>query len=172
VDTIASTGDKLWKDLVGNSTTLNVTAIQLAFTGINFAEAGQRSIEGFLKPASTKRSREEANVPTHNEAMASFRGDESDDSLLLDDGNLSYTCSRCGKIFQHSSTNQSLDDQETELAKAKMEHSDYHFAQDLTAEGPSRFVISASKPATSNPKPSKRSKRLTEPKGIEKFFRK
>jgi hypothetical protein len=51
-----------------------------------------------------------------------------------------------------------------------MEHSDYHFAQDLTAEGPP--AISASKPATSNSKTSKRPKRSTEPKGIEKFFRK
>jgi DNA polymerase eta len=161
VDTIASIGDKLWKDLVGNSATLNVTALQLAFTGINVAEAGQRSIELFLKPDSTKRSREEANAPTHNEAAVSLHGEDLDDR-----------CSRCGKIFQHSSTNQSLDDQETELAKAKMEHSDYHFAQDLTAEGPSHSVLSSSKPAASNLKPSKRPKRSEEPKGIEKFFRK
>ena len=165
VDTIASAGDKLWKDLVGNSATLNVTSVQLAFTGINVAEAGQRSIERFLKPASTKRSREEGNAPTHNEAAASFHGD--DPSPLLLDRNLPYTCSRCGKIFQ---PNQSSDDQEMELAKAKMEHSDYHFALDLTAEGPSRSVISAS--STSNSKPSKRPKRSSELKGIEKFFRK
>ena len=164
MDTIASAGDKLWKDLVGNGEMLNVTALQLAFTGINVAEAGQRSIELFMKPDSTKRLREEANAPTHNEAAASLHGD---DLLLLDD-----RCSRCGKIFQHPSTKQSLDDQETELAKAKMEHSDYHFAQDLTAEGPIRSVISASKSATSILKPSKRPKRSTEPKGIEKFFRK
>ena len=162
MDTIASIGDKLWKDLVGNSATLNVTALQLAFTGINVAEAGQRSIELFLKPDSTKRSREEANAPTEAyEAAASLHGDDLDDR-----------CSRCGKIFQHSSTNQSLDDQETELAKAKMEHSDYHFAQDLTAEGLSDSIISAPKPATSNLKQSKRPKRSTEPKGIEIFFRK
>lgn len=168
MDTIASIGDKLWKDLVGNNATLNVTALQLAFTGINIAEVGQRSIEVFLKPASTKRSREEADAPAQNEAAASFDGDNF---LLLDDRMLPYTCSRCGKIFQYSSTtNQSIEDQETELAKAKMEHSDYHFAQDLTAEGPS--VISASKPVTSNSKTSKRPKRSTEPKGIEKFFRK
>lgn len=172
MDTIALIGDKLWKDLVGNNGTLNVTALQLAFTGINVAEAGQRSIEVFLKPASTKRSRDEANASANNEAAASFDrdGDDPNDPLLLDDRIHPYTCSRCGKIFQHSSTNQSLDDQETELAKAKMEHSDYHFAQDLTAESPS--VISSSKPATSNLKTSKRPKRSTEPKGIEKFFRK
>ena len=161
MDTIASTGDKLWKDLVGNSATLNVTSLQLAFTGINVTEAGQRSIELFLKPDSMKRSREEASAPTHNEAATSLLGD---DPLLPDD-----RCPRCGKIFQHTSTNQSLDDQELELARVKMEHSDYHFAQDLTTEAP---VISASKAATSNSKPSKRSKRSTEPKGIEKFFRK
>ena len=162
MDTIASLGDKLWKDLVGNSTTLNVTSLQLAFTGINVAEAGQRSIEVFMKPASSKRSRDEANAPAHD--AASFVGD---DPLSIDDRNSPYSCSRCGKIFHHPNTNQSLDDQETELSKAKMEHSDYHFAQDLTAEGPSRSVISAS-----NLKTSKRPKRSTEPKGIERFFRK
>ena len=162
MDTIASIGDKLWNDLVGNNATLNVTALQLAFTGINVAEAGQRSIEVFLKPASTKRSREEANAP---ETAASSDGD-----LLPDDQILPNTCPRCGKIFHHSSVHQSLDDQETELTKAKMEHSDYHFAQDLNAE--SLSVISAPKPATSNSKTSKRPKRSTEPKGIEKFFRK
>ena len=162
MDTIASTGDKLWKDLVGSSATLNVTSLQLAFTGINVAEAGQRSIELFLKPDSTKRSREEANAPTDIDAAAFLH---SNDLLLLDD-----RCSRCGMIFQQSSMKQSLDDQETELAKTKMEHSDYHFAQDLSAEDPSRSVISASKPATSNLKPSKRPKKM--PKGIEKFFRK
>ena len=167
MDTIASISDKLWKDLVGDNATLNVTALQLAFTGINVAEAGQRSIEVFLKPASTKRSLEEANAPEQNEAATSFDGNNF---MLLDDRMLPNTCSRCGKIFRSSSTNQSMDDQETELAKAKMEHSDYHFAQDLTAEGPS--VISASKPVTSNSKTSKRPKRSTEPKGIEKFFRK
>ena len=167
MDTIASISDKLWKDLVGDNATLNVTALQLAFTGINVAEAGQRSIEVFLKPASTKRSLEEANAPEQNEAATSFDGNNF---MLLDDRMLPNTCSRCGKIFRSSSTNQSMDDQETELAKAKMEHSDYHFAQDLTAEGPS--VTSAFKPATSNSKTSKKPKRSTEPKGIEKFFRK
>jgi DNA polymerase eta len=173
VDTIASTGDRLWKDLVGDSTTLNVTSVQLAFTGIDVTEAGQRSIEVFLKPASAKRSREEANA-LFNEAAGSFRGD---DPVLPNDQMrrslpLPYTCPRCGKIFQYSRTNQSSNDQEAELAKVKMEHSDYHFAQDLATEGPSRSVTSASKPTTSNSIPSKRLKRSTEPKGIEKFFRK
>jgi len=173
VDTIASSGDKLWKELVGNSATLNVTNVQLAFTGIDVTEAGQRSIEGFLKPASTKRPREEeANTPLHNEAAGTF---QADDPELPGDQKLQslpspYTCPRCGKVFQHSRTNQLLEDQDAELAKAKMEHNDYHFAQNLAAEGPSRSVISTSKPATS--KPSKRRKGSTEPKGIENFFRK
>ena len=161
MDTISSAGDKLWKDLVGNGSTLNVTIIQLAFTGIDVAEAGQRSIEGFLKPASTKRSWEEV---LHNEAAASFHGDDPDPVLPDDQMPQSlHACPRCGKTFEHARTNQPLD-QEAELAKAMMEHSDYHFAQDLAVEGPS---ISASKPAT-----SKRPKGSTQPKGIEKFFRK
>lgn len=171
MDTIASLGDKLWKELVGNSATLNVTSVQLAFTGIDVAEAGQRSIEGFLKPASKKRPQEEDSiVPVHNEASGSL---QADDPELLGDqkrqGLLSsYTCPRCRKVF--SGANQSSDDQEAELAKAIMEHSDYHFAQDLAAEGPSHPIISVSKPSTA--KSNKKQKKSIEPKGIEKFFRK
>lgn len=165
-------GDKLWKELVGNNATLNVTSVQLAFTGINIAEAGQRSIEGFLKPTSTKRQREEANAPLHNEAAGSFQGDNPE---LLGDQQLhslpsSYICPRCGKVYPL--TNQSLNDPEAELAKVKMEHSDYHFAQDLAAEGPSHSAMSTFKPATSNPKPSKKPKGSIKSRGIEKFFRK
>ncbi len=53
VDTIASAGNKLWKELIGNQTMLNVTNVHLAFTGIEFAETGQQTIKGFLKPSSS-----------------------------------------------------------------------------------------------------------------------
>lgn len=60
VDTIASAGDKLWKELVGTNLVMNVTNVQLAFTGIETAETGQRSIEGFLKSGQTsKRARDD-----------------------------------------------------------------------------------------------------------------
>ena len=164
MDIIASAGDKLWKELVGNSVTLSVTSVQLAFTGIDFAEAGQQSIEGFLKSVSTKRPREEeVNAVLHNQDAGSFHGDDPD----LPSDPSPYTCPRCGKVFQQSS-----DSQSTDLAKAKMEHSDYHFARDLAAESPSQSVISLSKPTSSNSKPNKRSKGSAQPKGIEKFFRK
>ncbi|EEB96727.1 hypothetical protein MPER_04090 [Moniliophthora perniciosa FA553] len=42
-------GSKLWKELVGNdSGPMKITNVQLAFTGIEVAEGGQQSIDGFF----------------------------------------------------------------------------------------------------------------------------
>ncbi|KAF9561965.1 DNA/RNA polymerase [Agrocybe pediades] len=183
VDTIAVAGDKLWKELVGNSTTLNVSSVQLAFTGIDVAEAGQRSIEGFLKPVSSsskKRSREPDGVNDKTDKPA-VDGTAGDIELLNDATSqavgLSYVCSRCGKTIQvtaiddqSSSTSTGDHSNHVRLAKARMEHDDFHFAQDLAKEGSSSSTITvSSKPTT---KPSKKRKTAPEPKGIEKFFRK
>ncbi|KAF8150755.1 hypothetical protein B0H34DRAFT_151100 [Crassisporium funariophilum] len=180
VDTIASAGDRLWKELVGNNTVLKVTSVQLAFTGIDVAETGQRSIEGFLKPVSTsKRARESEDESDQHarqppDGMGSLTTGHNE---LLDNEEAghafppSYTCPRCGKRFQGSgSTDRPVEDQESALAREKLEHVDFHFAQDLANEGKPRKLISASEKTTS--KASKRRKGPTEPKGIEKFFRK
>jgi len=49
VDFIAAAGNKLWKELIGTEVVMKVTNVSLSFTGIEEAEAGQKSIEGFLK---------------------------------------------------------------------------------------------------------------------------
>jgi hypothetical protein len=40
---------------LGTQESLKVTSVHLAFTGIEFAEPGQRTIEGFLLPSSSKK---------------------------------------------------------------------------------------------------------------------
>ncbi|KAF8199658.1 hypothetical protein BJ912DRAFT_1020231 [Pholiota molesta] len=141
--------DKLWKELVGNTSTLNVTSVQLAFTGIDTAEAGQSTIEGFLKPASSKKRARD----------------------FPDLSELSFICSRCGKkitvpTIEYPNGN---GNQEDILMKAKMEHDDFHFAQDLAHDGQPQTTSSEPKAKS---KPMKKRKVPPEPKGIEKFFRK
>ncbi|KDR78895.1 hypothetical protein GALMADRAFT_224148 [Galerina marginata CBS 339.88] len=185
VDTIASAGDKLWKELVGNSTTLKVSSVQLAFTGIDVAETGQRSIEGFLKPASTsskKRPRDgddsinlQDQLEPHDRMATSSAGNnEHHDLVNYSPQELSYGCARCEKTFRVPTVNQSSfnhQDIQDQLAKAKMEHDDFHFAQDLANQGKPRSVISVSEKARKTSS-KKRKSAPEEPKGIEKFFRK
>ena len=190
VDTIAAAGDKLWKDLVGTNSTMKVTNVQLAFTGIDVAEAGQQSIADFLrKPVSSskKRSRDDTEAetisrgPTPNQAATTSGSDGTARRDQLPDGlPVSYSCARCGKSFKLRLTDQTSGDQEELLMKAKLEHDDYHFAQDLAREsGPARSAITAASkpPSKTKPKPKpptakKRKPAPPEPKGIEKFFRK
>lgn len=199
VDTIAAAGDKLWKDLVGTNSTMKVTNVSLAFTGIDVAEAGQQSIADFLrKPASSSKKRPRDDTAdatlsgghTPNQAAATpvsgsdggAHHDQPPDGLTV-----SYSCARCGKSFKIRPTDQTSGDQEELLMKAKLEHDDYHFAQDLAREsGPARPAITADSkpPSSSSGKPKSKPKSVTakpakkrkptppEPKGIEKFFKK
>ncbi|PPQ98750.1 eta DNA polymerase [Panaeolus cyanescens] len=185
VDLIAAAGDKLWKELVGKNTNLKISSIQLAFTGIDFAEQGQQKIEGFLKPASSKRTRAASDAENSHQALLDDQIRPSESASLnrqldkcssnanqTNNSTASYTCKRCGKTL-HLPT--SIDDDEVQagLAKLQMEHEDFHFAQDLSREGATIKVTSAlSKPAPKPvTKPAKKRK-VTEPSGIEKFFRK
>jgi DNA polymerase eta len=151
----------------------------LAFTGIDVAEAGQQSIEGFLRPLSTSKKRGRDPVTDLNVQARDPRdgigGGQAIESRLLDNStshppSLSYGCSRCGELIELQTADHSAEDQEGLLLKAKMEHDDFHFAQDLAKEGNSRSVISVTKKTT--PKPAKKRKLSPEPNGIQRFFRK
>lgn len=170
VDTIAHAGEKLWKELVGNASTLNVTSVQLAFTGIDNTEAGQSTIEGFLKPTSSKkraRDSPEVNIESHH-------GRAGSDIAVLNNSSseLTYVCSRCGKKITAPTIEYSNGNQDDILMKAKMEHDDFHFAQDLAQGDKPRTIIAASSESKAKSKPTKKRKVPPEPKGIEKFFRK
>ncbi len=155
VDVIAAAGDKLWKDLVGSATTMKVTSVQLAFTGIETAESGQQSIAGFL---GTKRPREEDNT------------DQEENDVTK---KLFFVCSRCKKEVRLPTSSVSGDEtaDEAALGEMKMEHSDWHFARDLSKEADDPVTLR--EPLK---EPVKKKKRAKEPpkskEGIEKFFTK
>jgi len=164
---IASAGDKLWKELVGNGAKMNISHIALGFTGIDVAEAGQQSIENFLKSGNhDKRLRE----------MDGFENGpvgQADSSLVIESTtqdlpSITYTCPKCGKKLTVFLDSDVMEDSDP-LKMVRMEHEDFHFAQEL-AKDPER----ASKPRDRSPKKGTTHKsakrRRIEPKGIERFF--
>ncbi|KDR73120.1 hypothetical protein GALMADRAFT_228261 [Galerina marginata CBS 339.88] len=180
IEMIASAGDKLWKELVGNSTILSVSGIRLAFTGIDISEAGQRSIEGFLNPTSSSISTglQSPSVFPHRKEPAPQEGSKAIQTHHTQDlhdnppplGSLSYSCFRCGKAFELPTVSDDAQGVRDQLARAKLEHSDFHFAQDLAKQANPRPVITSSNNPTTRTRTNKRSRASPEPKGIEKFF--
>jgi DNA polymerase eta len=138
VDTIASAGNRLWKELVGDKESLKVTSVHLALTGIEFAETGQQTIEDFLQASSSKKRLSDEEL-----------GDGSEAETGVSETKATYTCFRCGKSFYSQGKADLSADEDCisdldYIAKAKLEHEDFHFAQDLASEGKSRSVISVS----------------------------
>lgn len=168
MDVIASAGDRLWKELVGDSKTMKVTSVQLAFTGLETAESGQRSIEGFFKTPETRRPQ-----PSTSGAASLKRSRETDDDTLprtellaeeMEASEQSFTCQRCGKHIELAKEFVNDDVEEADRARAlaslKVEHDDFHFAQDLArSTGDIR-------------PPTNKKKKKKEPEGIAKFFTK
>ncbi len=164
---IASAGDKLWKELVGNGAKMNISHIALGFTGIDVAEAGQQSIENFLKSGNhDKRLRE----------MDGFENGpvgQADSSLVIESTtqdlpSITYTCPKCGKKLTVFLDSDVMEDSDP-LKMVRMEHEDFHFAQELAKDSER-----ASKPRDRSPKKGTTHKsakrRRIEPKGIERFF--
>ncbi|KIY66533.1 DNA polymerase eta [Cylindrobasidium torrendii FP15055 ss-10] len=150
VSYIAGAGNKLWKELVGTATTMKVTSVQLAFTGVGAAESGQRSIEGFFK----------------NGSSSSRNDDHVDEGLTGQVENApatsSFTCPRCQKELRATA----LEDAEVNAAleAIKVEHGDWHFAQDLAKED----LSSTERPRLSLREPVKGSQALSPPKRKKK----
>jgi DNA polymerase eta len=139
---------------------MNVSSVQLAFTGIDVTEVGQQSIEGFLQSSRVnKRSREDG--------INSDQHFQSGNTRTLDDqSNVrpSYTCPRCNKTYRLPDTTPDVD-LDVALKALRMEHEDFHFAQDLTRESDQvPIVVGTPRPLNINKKQRK------EPAGIEKFF--
>ncbi|KAG6854380.1 hypothetical protein C0991_007371 [Blastosporella zonata] len=190
VDTVATAANALWKELVGTDPAMKVTSVSLAFSGIEGAEVGQRSIEGFFKteqPAKRRRDYDsDDNIrwvsvdgyvaeEDDNDAVKAQAGGQSPDPHIF-----SFNCSRCGKKFSIPSSAASPYDGEEQLTALRLEHDDYHFAQDLAKEPDGGPIISgpstsAKKPvlkplSKGSPKKKKRRKAETT-RGIEQFFR-
>ena len=223
VDYIARLADKLWADLVGSATTaLNVSSVQLAFTGIGNSEAGQQSISGFFanaKPASGgkpvsssnaklgsitagpgssnarpgssnaklrssntrlgssssskiagssspttgKRPREEepSNVGEPSEDRAPSEAFDVDGSPNSD---TAFRCARCRRNIALPYRPDDADGRASALAALRLEHDDFHFAQDLARS--ERVTPTPNAPI----RPSKKRKKGGKAEGIEKFF--
>ncbi|KII89760.1 hypothetical protein PLICRDRAFT_174599 [Plicaturopsis crispa FD-325 SS-3] len=182
VDTIASAGDKLWKELVpsGPNVPMKVTAVQLSFGGLEGGETGQRSIETFFKhpgapsSSSSKRSREDDDAgdnqdgPSHasNLLLPEEQTNNEDQPSVV-----SFVCKRCGQRIESrlrlAEEDVGAEDRTACLAKLRAEHDDFHFAREL-ARAPDSSS-SASNRAPQHPA-RKKKKKAQEPKGIAKFF--
>ena len=158
--------------MVGNQSKLNVTNVHLAFTGIEFAETGQQTIERFLKPPSPPQKRlHGGEIPnTRNLEDEEGAGSGVTDEDPVED-KTAYKCPRCGKKFNlpDGVETPSLEEQNGDiLNKVKLEHEDYHFAQDLANES----EVQVGKATTSNnSNHKKRKKPQSKPGRIEKFFK-
>lgn len=165
MDVVAAAGDKLWKELVGSrdtkATPMKVTSVQLAFTGLETAVVGQKSIDGFFKPGGPSRKRSRENEESVDGTYNPDTDADPHSSLPL-----SFSCDRCGKsiLIPNSSTSAITEaGAEERIAAVRLEHDDYHFAQDL-ARAPEESSLPPIK-ATQRKKLQK-----ADTQGIAKFF--
>lgn len=147
MDTVASLANKLWDELVGKST-IHVTNISLAFSGIENSETGQLGLAEFLKPPKPATAKRQVD-------------DGQDRNVALD-----YECPRCGQGMTAIPKEVDLDETEKRalLEQWRLEHDDFHFAQDLAKEPDNRL------PAAGSSGPSQPSRKRKKTGGIDKFF--
>jgi DNA polymerase eta len=149
VDVIAGFADRLWKDLMEGSNKqdgslpYSVTTIALGFSGVEPGEVGQQSIEGFFRPGmgtstkprsdpgldgdNTKRIRRAKRQREREGAECS-----SDDVLEIEhEDPASFVCPRCHRRIEVVLGDDGEGSDERR-AKALMEHSDFHVAEDLS----------------------------------------
>ncbi|KAG0705728.1 hypothetical protein DFH29DRAFT_799621 [Suillus ampliporus] len=164
VDVIATAADKLWKELTGDAKTVNITSVQLAFTGLEKAEMGQKSIEGFFTTRDTQQQ-QSLKRPREEDDLGSVEDSSQNPPGLSDVEAVSFKCTRCRKTIalrEGQATGGPIEVAQR-LTALRSEHDDFHFAQDLeNSDGGSALVSRSSS--------SKRKK--VEPKGIAKFFTK
>lgn len=162
MDVIATAADKLWKELTGDSKTVNITSVQLAFTGLEKAEMGQKSIEGFfatrdIQRTFLKRSREE------DEPLISLENTDLALPKSSDIEAVSFQCTRCRKTIalREGQATGGPSEVAQRLATLRSEHGDFHFAQDLANSNEGSVPV---------PRGSSLKRQKVEPKGIAKFF--
>lgn len=211
VDVIAAAGDKLWKELVGSegsrSTPMKINHVQLAFSGIDSMETGQRRIEGFFqKPQSsgskdTDRASGPLSFSNNNGNLALPPSDSSNGGPVeqipppdetgipqAEQHALSFVCERCGERIALPNNapggsggdvgvlDQTFQDEMHEVLRTlRLEHDDFHFAQDLAKQsdsGDRGVKRTAIRPSEAQPSGKRRKKAQGKSKteGIARFF--
>lgn len=174
-DVVAAAGDKLWREIFGSSDSkhpeINVTHLSLTFTGIESGETNQQGIEGFLatKPISTSSGSLKRKAGDESDLDQQDDGPSRDETIGQAKEDVDFfTCKRCRqriKLPEHLVGPDIEDDiKEDALAVLRTEHSDFHFAQDLSKAPDGASVVKLGKP--------KKKKKQAEPEGIAKFFTK
>ncbi|KAI6165702.1 hypothetical protein EDD17DRAFT_179380 [Pisolithus thermaeus] len=165
VDAIASAGNKLWKELMGSSANINITSVQLAFTGIEAAETGQQSIDTFFKTKDVQRQPLKRSRDNEELSPARAECDVRDIQEEKERSWTSFVCDRCQirLALRDDQLDLSDDERAHALATLRQEHQDFHFAKDLESGSLPQKTGSTSRPA------SKRG-RAAESRGIARFF--
>ncbi|KAI0308763.1 hypothetical protein OF83DRAFT_1296428 [Amylostereum chailletii] len=168
VDVVASYADKLWRDLVGtdNSVSIKVTHIALNFSGVEAGELGQQSIEGFFPSGSSSKPSSRVEEPK--------RKRPEEDGEVDPAASRSFLCSRCQKRIALSADEACGDEDAMAavLVRKRVEHDDFHFAQDLSRTADARAGGAGLRLSDEPPPPRKRKKtgKEKEDVGIAKFF--
>ena len=126
----------------------SVTSIALGFSGVEPGEAGQQSIEGFFQagPGTSTKSRTNPNLDGDDtqrihraKRQRETEGAEcpSDDILEIErEDSASFMCRRCHRRIEvdlgDDGDGSRSEERAERRAKALMEHSDYHVAEDLS----------------------------------------
>ena len=179
MDFICKAAEKLWVELVGTSaeydkskakglaTAMKITNVFLGFSGVETMAAGQRRIEGFFSGDSRQGKRkagvgEDAVCSGGPGKRRHTDGCGGSSDLELSPGtSLSFRCPRCNRQIRRAIVD--VDEKEAALNALKMEHDDFHYAQDLAREGDGNVSLVSKEGKI-------RKKAKTEAKGIARFF--
>ncbi|KAF8519293.1 hypothetical protein JB92DRAFT_2711024 [Gautieria morchelliformis] len=173
MDFICKAAERLWVELVGTNAeydkhkakgraaAMKITNVFLGFTGVETRAAGQRSIEGFFSDSDrqSKRKAEDGVRAEGSDKRRALGASVRDGPAEFEVGtSLSFRCPRCGQQVRR--VIDEVDDREAALDVLKMEHDDFHYAQDLARAGD----------GNANPNEKRRKKGKVVAKGIAKFF--
>lgn len=161
-DSISKLGEKIWTELMGPKSDVGkINYMGLAFHGLDSGETGQKSIEGFFGERGAKRKREDDDG-------------EDEEEPPLDESSW-FRCSRCGKRIALTVFSEDAEEMAGALAALKIEHDDFHFAQDLSRqhseeEAPRRDSVKPTSSRTSSTSSGGKKKKKVESKGIGRYF--
>ncbi|KAG8970257.1 DNA-directed DNA polymerase eta rad30 [Tulasnella sp. 419] len=165
---ISKPAEKLWKELIGTST-YKVHNLALGFSGLGSLESGQQGIEGFFSNRQTVQGDSEQSKINRGTGAKRKRDEDDGENQVAEDvdqgSSTSFICQRCKKNIALPTEDFEREDGVRALDLLKMEHQDFHFAQDL-----SREVVAEDDEQPERRKVAKKRKKNGQPKGIAQYF--